>query len=156
MATTSIISYTIVAESGKQRSLPIYFPATFSITDLQTWLTQDAPLLDAAIGGKIVEANVTLAMTLPGGLKSAPDAGSDNGFGALVNFDCTGTDYTESLWVPSWNPAGFSSGTNPQVINTGVYAAFLADIVGGATAHASDKFANDIAAYLTGKKSFRK
>lgn len=156
MATTSIISYGVQAASGKHRTLPVYVPSAATAANILAWIAQNAPLLDAAIGGVIDECLVTMSFALPGGLKAVPDAGSDNDYGALLSFDADSTNYSASLWVPSWSPAGFTNGANPQVIDAGAYAAFIADIVGGAGTHASDKYGNDLVTYLTGKRSFRK
>lgn len=48
----------------------------WNVAAAQEFVTEFTPLLDAAVGGQITAATVTIPATLPGGLKATPDADS--------------------------------------------------------------------------------
>lgn len=156
MALVNSISFQITDYAGDVKSMPIYFPATATIADLNEFVTDFSPLLDAAIDGKITGAEITLQATLPGGLKADPVNGNMVREGALLSYTAAATTFKFSLYVPTWENAGFASNA---VLATGDYAAVEDALVAGAVDDApfpSDRYANDLTAYVGGVRTFRK
>lgn len=83
-------------------SLPIYVPSGKTLAELQAYATAVAPEIDAVTDGKIVEATVTVSLTLPGGLKGEPTAGALNERGGLITFNTTGP-HADSVRIPAMN-----------------------------------------------------
>lgn len=149
-----LISYGIVDAAGERRTLAIPIPSGFTDAQITTFLQAFATNLDAVIGGVIADVNVRKSFTLPGGLKGSPDAGSDKRQGALLGFDAAGTDYRFSLFIPTWDEAGY---TGNVVNNSGAYATMISFIASGnGTIGPSDKYENDLVEYVGGVQTFRK
>jgi hypothetical protein len=108
------------------------------------------PALDDVIDGQIMEARVDLALTLPSGLKSAPVTGQDVHNGANLTYDPNSTDFAFSMYVPTWEIAGFSG---QDVLNTGVYATFIAELISD---NFTDRDGNDFATFSGGVRTRRK
>lgn len=156
MALVHVVSIGIKDADGDSKRVPLYVPATLTLTDIQAFANGAMTVLDAAIEGAITDALVTLALTMPGGLRAAPLAGSEAQKGALLTFDAANTNYNHSIFVPTWAEAGFAGN---DVVNSGVYNAVIAGIVSGLGAgntQSTDRYANDLSAYLKGEKRFRK
>lgn len=156
MANTNILSYQITDGIGRTRSLPIYFPTGLTVAQIQGASDLFAAALDVCIDGKLTQATLQLNLTLPGGIKGS--AGGDVRVGLLAGFDCANTVYRHSMYIPTWEAAGF---TGDVITETSPYDDFIADILagevfGGGTLAPSDEYANDIVAFLEGKKKVRK
>lgn len=156
----SILSYTVEDADGDQKSVPFYWPnSDISAADLQDASDTLATFLDAVIDGKIIAANVTRGIDLPGGLKGSPVANSEVQKGALLHFRRAGQTRIYSIWVPSWTPAKF---TGDEVNDAAGGVSTLTDtIVDGITEASgnvefSDEFGNDLNLYVDGEKTFRK
>lgn len=80
-------------------TLPIYIPAGSTLAQIQTYSDAVAAEIDAVSGSQIVEINVTIALTIPGGVKGSPAAGSLNERGGLISFDTTGPR-ADSVRIP--------------------------------------------------------
>lgn len=154
MALTNLLSISLQDASVGQKALPIYFPDTVTLANLQTFLTSFGPLLDAVIDAKILAAQATVQLTLPGGLKSDAVVGNTVHEGALLSFNAANTIYKPSIYIPSWENAGFAGDV---VLESGEYATLQAAITAGlATFQPSDKYANDITSLIGGVRKFRK
>lgn len=156
MALVNTISFQITDFAGGVKSMTVYFPATATAAEMAEFVTDFSPLLDEVIDGKITAATVTTQATLPGGLKADPVSGNTVHEGALLSYDAADTVYTHSVFVPSWENAGFSGDT---VLATGDYDAVQDAFVSGAVDDApfpSDRYANDLTSYSGGVRKFRK
>lgn len=101
MAYNSIVFRFKDAESDtREDSQPIYVPTGFTLAEYQAYVDAVAPEIDAASESQLVEVNMTLSMTLPGGLKGAPVAASLNERGGLITFDTTGPR-ADSFRIPA-------------------------------------------------------
>lgn len=154
MASVDIISFTLRDEDPDRKSMPLYVPAGNSVADLQSMSDAIASGLNTVTGLVVESSTLTKALTLPNGLRTTPVAGYEVQRGALLGFDVTDSDYRESIFVPGWLNAGFA-GNN--VVNSGNYANFIAAILAAyGSAQVSDKDGNLLAAFLSGRKRFRK
>lgn len=153
---TSVASISITDFAGDTKSVPMSFDDSASLADITTIMQAWATQLDDVVDGKIDSIQVNLAIALPAGLKAAAVTGNTVHVGALLNYDADDTQYTYSVFVPSWAEAGFSG---KNVVNTGNQATAIATVVSGAvgaTADPTDEFGNDITAYVAGTRKFRK
>ncbi len=157
MADSNLVSLHLVDDAGNRKTIEVFFPTSFTLAQLQGWATQFATDVDGAIGAVIEKMTVTLGLTIPGGVKSTPDAGSNAHVGGLATFDAAGTTYSFGMYFPTWalftgNDMDVTSGSAPDVITdlvTGV-------TVSGTPITPSDKFANDLVALLKHKRVQRK
>lgn len=156
----SILSYTVEDADGDQKSVPFYFPdSAISAADLQDASDTLATFLDGVIDGKIIAANLTRGIDLPGTLKANPVANSEVQKGALLHFRRAGQTRIFSIFVPSWTPAKFTG----DVVNNAAagVSTLTSTIVDGITEASgdvdiSDEFGNDLNLYVDGEKRFRK
>lgn len=156
MALTNLLSVQITDADGKVKTMPIYFPAATTLAELQDYADAMLPALDAVIDGQITQATVTLQLTLVGGLKSAAVDGNRVREGALLRYPADNTIYKHSIFVPSWENAGFAGDV---VLETGAYATFQATISAGGgdpVVEPTDEYGNDLNALINGERRFRK
>lgn len=85
---------------SREASLPIHIPSGNTLADIQAYVNAVAPEIDALTEGQITEVTVTVNLTLPGGLKGAPAAGSLNERGGLITFDTSGP-HADSVRIPA-------------------------------------------------------
>jgi hypothetical protein len=150
VAVVSVISVSVQDEAGDEKSTPFYILGTTSLADIQTGVNTLLPLMDAVIDGVILRAQVTIGLTLPMGLKSAPTPdGQDVHNGALNAYSAAATAYRWSNYVPSWMRGGF---TGDVVDNTGDFNTYIDEVA----ALYTDKDGNALDAFLEGKKVRRK
>jgi hypothetical protein len=156
MANTDLLSYTVSGSAGDPKPIPVYFPTGMSLANIQAGSNALVALINSCIDGKVLRAQVTMQLTLPGGLNGS--AAGDTRVGALLGFDCTGTPYRHSIFFPTWKTAGFSASTVASGSpNDDLIAAIEAGFgTGGSEVHPSDKYANDIVSFLEGLKKVRK
>lgn len=90
----NMITLAIRLQDAEQNSpyatIPIYLPDGLTAAQVQTYADAIIPEIDALTESQVVEANVTFALTLPGGIKANPEDGAFNERGGLVTFDTTG------------------------------------------------------------------
>lgn len=151
MADPIIISASLIDAASKRKSYVWYAPSGGTLSDIQTAFTASAPKLDAVTDAKIASAGVFFPLTLPGGLKSAAIDDNRVREGALLSFSADSTFHRYSSYVPAWANAGYTADSD-IVLNTGVYAAFINDLV----ANYSQEDALALVAYLEGVRTFRK
>src|SRR6187549_120220 len=151
MAVVSVLSYSIVDDDGNAKSMPLYIPASVAISAIQSFSDTLAPLLDDCIDGVINAVTLMVGLTLPGGLKSSPVAGSNVQEGALWSFDVTASNYNFSIFVPAWAQTFFSG---PQVTledtEPGLFATQIVSGSGGVTP--TDRQGGDLVSVLTAVK----
>lgn len=153
MAVVNAVSIKIqdyVGGKNSTKSLLLYIPATVTVSALNTLMSTLLPALDLVIDGQIIDARVDLALTMPGGLKSAPVTGQDVHNGATLTYDPNGTDFAYSTYVPTWMIAGFAG---QAVLNTGDFAAFIAELISD---NFTDRDGNDFNAFSGGVRARRK
>ncbi len=148
MALVDLLSFQIQDYVGDVKSVPVYIPSGETVANLQTIADLLGPEIDAAIDGKVIGISVTLALAVNGTIKGSPTAGNTVHEGALLTFSATDTEDVYSVYIPSWENAGFTG----NVANTGgVYTTLTDDLVQNANRHG-----DLLVAYLRGKRTFRK
>jgi len=155
MANVDIISVKIVDENGKSGNCVYYIPTGQALADILLQAQAFMTVLDAITGGVIQEANVTLGLTLPGGLKSTATASHDINKGANIGFDVANTPYRTNIRVPA---IAESIVTGEEVnITSGAGLAFVSQVISGVSpVLPSDKYGNDVVAALEGVVTFWK
>lgn len=148
--TSHVVSVGIVDFAGERKTLPVFFPTEDTVAAIQGKLDVLLPKLDAVIDGKITDVSLTLSMSVVGGLKGAAVAGNTVHEGANLQYDVTGSDYIHTPYVPTWENAGFAGAS---VLASGDYATFESGMV---VAGATDKNGLALAAFIAGKRAFRK
>jgi len=133
-----------------KKSFPLYLDDSLTLANIQTLFNTFLPDLDAAIDPVVESAQVSLNLTLPGGLKSTPGTGTTVHEGALLHFTAANTNYVYDPYIPGWSQAGF---TGNVVDDTGVYATLIGEFI---TLSLVDKNGNAITAFQDGKRTFRK
>lgn len=92
------------SESDTRRAtVPFYVTPSLTIAEYQAFVATAAARLDAVSGAKIVAADMVLALTVPGGLKATPAAGSLNERGGLIGMDTVG-QWPSSVRIPAILP----------------------------------------------------
>lgn len=151
-----VVSVQVTDDGGKSATvIGLYVPDTVTIAQLQAWLNIFLPDLDVITAGKITRAGVNLGLTLPGGLKATAVNDRPVNNGANMSFSAAGTSYRSTVWIPAIDQ-GLVTG---QVLQTGdaLFTDFKTDLVtGDGTVAPTDKFGNDLTAFLSGDLSFRK
>lgn len=148
MALVDVMSFQITDYTGDVKSAVAHIPSGETVANLQTIADLLGPEIDAAIDGKVTGISVTLALEVNGTIKGSPVTGNTVHEGALLTFSAADTDDVHSIYVPSWENAGFSGKT---VNNSGVYTTLIDDLVQNSNRHG-----DMLVAYLRGKRSFRK
>jgi len=108
---------------------------------------------------KIDSVRATIEITLPGGLKADPVAGSNVQEGGLVTFDALDTPYAHSVRVPGWKQAGFT-GKEINWADAGATAWRLMMLNGiledGMMVLPCSPHEEDLVSVVSGVKSFRR
>lgn len=150
----SLLSWQILDAGGKTKSIVMPMAATESQADIQTFVTNHAPLLDAIIDGVITGASVQLALTLPGGLETVPAVDMLVSTGGLFGFSVTGSAYRKALYVPAVKNSLISD--TKDIPNAGAAATWITDVLSGTEVSITDNFENPLAAFLGGERVNRK
>lgn len=134
----------------------VHIPTGSTLAQVQTYLDAIAAELDAVTGCKIVEANVTFNLTLPGGLKATPDTNILAERGGLVAFNTAGPR-KGSVRIPGIKYSVMPGDTfDVEAAPVGALVTrLLTSTTAGNIRPVSDAGYNFTAA-LAGKKSFRK
>lgn len=150
MALVHVVSVSIMDYLGDTKPMPLYIPATVSLATLDSVLDTTLNALDDAIDGQIVGVSVTLSRDLPAGLKGAAVAGKDVHNGANLTYDPADTDYAFSIYVPTWEEAGFAG---QSVLTSGVYGTAEGMLV---TDNWTDRDGNTFDSFVAGNRTRRK
>jgi len=148
MALVDVLSFQITDYAGDVKTMPVYVPSGETVANLQAIADLLGPELDAAIDGKVTGIAVTIALEVNGTIKGTPVTGNTVHEGALWQFSAADTSYVYSLYIPSWENAGFTANA---ALDSGVYGTLLDDLVQN-----SDRQGNLLSAHLTGRRAFRK
>lgn len=155
MALVTTLSIPVIDDAGKIKRIPIHFPATVTLAQVQAYSDAFLAAADDVLGGIFSAPSVQFELTLPGGLDVAPVADHFNRQGALLGFGAANTNYAHSIYLPSFLDALIASGQ----ISTGD-ALFVAVrdllVTGDGTITPSDKNGNDLDTFQTAVLSFRK
>ncbi|HMC99947.1 MAG TPA: hypothetical protein VKH37_07335 [Ferruginibacter sp.] len=153
-----LVSISTVSADGKRQAIDTWLPSGTTLAQAQGWLTGQAPLIDAITGAKILDANVSFPLTLPGGLKSSADVSSTNHRGGLFGFD-NPSPYKWSQYIGALLPA-LIIGEDVNVGDTDV-AAYLAAMedgitVSGTPIQPTNQYGDDLTANVSAKAALRK
>lgn len=148
MALTDIISIAVQDYTGLRKTIPYFVPAGSSVAALQALSDVSVALIDLGIDAKIVGSQVTIQLSLPGGLKGSPIVGNTVREGALIDYSVLGSIYRWGTYYPSWKNSGF---TGNVVDNSGAYANIITDL-----GQYVDKNGDALNAYIEGTRRFRK
>lgn len=148
MALVDVLSFQVTDSAGKVKAVPVYVASGGTVADLQTLANVIGPALDAAIDGKVTEITATIALAVNGTIKASPVVGNMVREGALLVYSADDTNYKHSVYIPTWENAGF---TDNDALETGVY-----DTLQDAILATADRQGNDLAALIDGKRTFRK
>lgn len=135
---------------------PFKFDTTVTtFANLTSWIQGLGASIDTISDGQVTKLRVSILIPLPGGIKSAPVAGSDNEKTALFTMAATGTPNAYGDDVPAAAPAIFT-GNQVNLANAGV-AAFVAYVTTVATGITpTDRYANALSGVRHALKTFRK
>lgn len=102
------------------------------LTDIQAYAAAYLPLLDAITQSQILLATINIPFTLPGGLKAAPVALSQNQDAALLDYTDASGPFKNGFSLPNFIPAGYLS-TVPTVVdkNNPNFSAFNTQLLTG-------------------------
>lgn len=105
MATvTGIITYSIIDANNMQSSYSQYFQAvdTLTLAQVQTYLAEMGPLLNAVIEGQIVKGELRVITENVGTVRGAPETGSRVEDTGLFTFGITSSPYTQAIDIPTF------------------------------------------------------
>jgi hypothetical protein len=152
-----IVSLQIRDADGDVKSLPVYVGTGNTLQQLRDTAIDLSGFLDEVIDGVIESATITIETPVAGGLKTTAVVGSEVQRGALLSYMPSGTTYRFSLFIPTWQNAGFSGN---DVNYTDLYLEAIDKFVDGFTAtqgvKATDRNGNPFASFIEGFKKFRK
>lgn len=153
------VLYSIVDSKDATSTTEIAVPDSFSLVQITGFATSMAALIDAAIKGKITRVGVVIAVTLPGGLKTEPDADSDVEEGARFQFNSVG-GFLTGFRLPTFDEAYIPSNTKAVDITDPVVAPIITAMttgitVGGTPVTPSDKREADIVSLKSAVEQFQ-
>jgi hypothetical protein len=143
VAEVSIITFSLRDDAGKRSSVPVYVPATGTEAQVSALADVLAEAIDNVTGAVIESISISMAHTLPAGLKAVTVADSLNGMGGLFSFDAADTPYSYSVFVPAIRPSLVTLGVIDPA-DTDVAAFVTAMHSGTADLDPSDRYANDL------------
>jgi hypothetical protein len=155
MATVDLLSFSLLDDAGNTANVHVYVASTYTLAQLQTFVEQIAPDLDAITGSKINTVQVTKALTLPAGLKAAATANSRNPWGANMAYDAANTDYRHTIRIPAILPS-LLAGDKVDDTEAAIITFNTQVTTGDGVVSPTDRYANDLSAFLEGIATFRK
>lgn len=128
------IAYTIQDEKGESSTAFLNIPTSFTIAQAIECAQDVGVLIDAVIGGQLTNIGLCYLVTLPGGIKATPDAGSDVEEGARFQFR-TAANHLTRFRLPTFLEDLILAGTNTvDLADTDVDALVDAVVTGNAVA----------------------
>ena len=151
----NLISVQIIDDAGRSDSVLISVPDTTTLAEIQAWLDTNATYIDGITGGKLNKASVSLALTLPAGLKSQPLTDHPVQWGANFGFSANGTNYRHTVRVPAIAQTMVTAGA---VDTSGASAqGFIGAMVSGSDGVLpTDRYENDLNGFIEASPTFRK
>lgn len=139
----------------KLATVPIYVPTGFTLAQYQSFADVFAPLIDDVTGSEIVSIDMSLALSVVGGLKGAPVAAALNERGGIIGMETAG-QFNDSVRIPAILTT-IMSGDSFSLADTAVAALILGLTAGDATIfpRTRDGFVWE-GTGLYGNKSFRR
>jgi len=154
-----IVSVRIADSDGEIFSMPLYGTAadTVTLAQIVTAVAAIVTDLDAVLDGKIVKLGACIDVTLPGGLKTDPVAGSEIERTALIRVDNPDSPRGWSIDLPAFAYDKFNTGTNQvNMADTDVAALASNFSVNAGNIVWTDPYGNVLGDLLSGAKTFRK
>jgi len=154
----SLLSIGVLDDAGATKRANVFLPGSMTLAQIQGWSDLYNPFLDAVIDGKISDAQVTFALTLPGGLKGSPVADSTVRRGADFTF-LNPSRYKWPAYIPAWGLT-YIVGGNIDIVSTPV-SDFLSAYIDGlvfssVTYQPLNGSGFDLTALSKSKEAFRK
>lgn len=131
----SLLSVGIRDVAGGTKTINIFFPEATTLAQVQGFATPVLGYINGMIDGVIDYARVTLDLTLPGGLRTTPVAGSTVRRGALFSFN-NPTRYKWDTYVPAFDPDNLT-GTTVN-LNAATVDEFILAMVAGVDVSGTD------------------
>lgn len=150
----NLIAFKITDAAGRAKSAVFPVNSDATVTEMNAFVSQIAPLVDNCIDGILSAATVTIALSLPGGLGSTPADDKLVEDGGLLAFDAADTDYRSSIWIPAI--ADTAVDNYKTIANAGSIATLVTAILSGTNCNVQDKHSNALTAFLSGKRTYRK
>lgn len=155
MANTDLISVSLLDDKGATTTTQIFVPSGLTLLQIEALADAAMDALDNVTGAQITAATVQFALTVPGTVKGAPLADHFNNQGVNMGFDCANTPYRFTLRVPAVRDSLVASGqlnTADPAVQT-----LITTLTGGIDpAFPSDRYGNDVAAFIAAALTFRK
>jgi|SRR6185436_5471768 len=154
MAATDIVSFKVRDQFNSSRSVPIAIASGATLANIGLWANTIATAMNAVMDGFIEGITVTVTVAMTGTPKAAADGSNRVGTGARLTYDVASSDYSDSVFIPSWKDAGFNG---EVVVKEGAYDTFI-DLLATVTntLTATDKDALAFLEYLRGVYTQRK
>lgn len=154
MAAVDIVSFKVRDQFNATRTIPLAIATGQTLANITTWAQAVELALDAVMDGFVEDITVSLSIALSGSAKTSTTGGNRVGTGARLTYDVASSDYSDSVFVPTWEDAGFSG---ENVLTTGDYQT-LEDLLHTATngITATDKDGLAYADFLRGVYAQRK
>ena len=144
--------------AGVPKTVLTRLPSATTLAQAQGFVTSYAALVDTIVGGVVTYAEVTLPLTLPGGIKSTPDVSSTVHRGGLFGYD-NPSPFKWSQYLPSLVPSLFTG----ELVNIGdddvaAYITAMEDgvTVSGTPIQPTNGYGDDLTTNTTATESFRK
>lgn len=154
------VNFSVIDGKGARSSVQVNLPDGLNLVQVQDFVDDFAPILDAITDGAITGVSVSIAATLPGGLASTPGANSDVEEGARFIFS-TENGYSTAVRVPTFPESKISSGSQAVNLADTAVDAFVDAMVAGVTvtagtAEPSDYRGDDIVGVTSAVESFQR
>lgn len=158
MAASVSVLFTIRDAKGETSQLEVHLPSTLSLAQWTGFASQCAVLIDAVIGGAITRVGIVIAVTLPGGIKSAALTNSDVEEGAKFQFATAG-GFRTGFRIPTFLETLIASNSRAVDLEDADVAALVNAIEEGLTVSSvviqpSDGRDDDVVALTSAKEQF--
>jgi len=133
---------------------PIYVPTGLTLAQYQSFATAAAPVLDAVTESKLAAIDLTVSLTIPGGLKASPVASALNERGGNLGMKTVG-QWPTSLRIPAIDHT-IMSGDEFSIADTAIAAVIALLVAGDAVVFPRDRYGFTFDSGLYGKKSLQR
>lgn len=154
MALVNAITFSLEDYSGDRRTVRVFAPATATLAEMQSLSNAIAAELDPITGMKILGASVSLALTLPGGLKASAVANTDAERGANFSFNADDTALSYTIRVPGAIDAIVDGEELVDTADTNDWKTVMLD--GDATTGPTNQHGGDLSSFKSARITFHK